>query len=277
MKAVHSDDIQTVQECLKPLYGKIFAYHVNALKVALSNNRWAISSLLLEHGVPTKDLDDGCLARSAGEGQTKVVLNLIESGVDINSQTLYGQTALIAASKNGHVDTVKTLIQKGCRLDTRYYSDGETALFFAVRHGHSDVAEHVLNAGADANAKNKQSQTPLLVAIKKNNDSMIRLLAKHGANTDHFDCSLENQNIDPSLSATTYLMYAAATGLLKSVTALLEIGVDPCAKNHHGNDALDLANLYNQKETAALIESFIEQDRLNRSIVENQACKSLEF
>ena len=49
--------------------------------------------------------------------------------------------------------------------------------------GHSKVAELLIVAGADVNAKAKDGETPLDLAIEYNQTEIIDLLRKHGGKT----------------------------------------------------------------------------------------------
>lgn len=67
-------------------------------------------------------------------------INSLLSNVDINYKDSGGDTALILASMNGHIDIVKILIEKGANIkDTNIV--GETALMLASMNGHKDIVE----------------------------------------------------------------------------------------------------------------------------------------
>ena len=53
----------------------------------------------------------------AAHGQVSVVKNLIENGVDINCQDMYGATALMWAAENGELTTATLLIEKGAKIN----------------------------------------------------------------------------------------------------------------------------------------------------------------
>ena len=77
---------------------------------------------------------------AAMEGHTEVVITLIEAGVDINDQNVYGKhTPLILAALSGHFDTVKELIDSGADISLKNQF-GKTAEEAAKDSGHSDIA-----------------------------------------------------------------------------------------------------------------------------------------
>jgi ankyrin repeat protein len=57
------------------------------------------------------------------------------------------RTALISASNNGHIDTVKALLAKGAEVNAKD-EYGETALACAKRCGHIEIAKLLEKAGA---------------------------------------------------------------------------------------------------------------------------------
>jgi ankyrin repeat protein len=57
-------------------------------------------------------------------------------------------------------------------------------LFIAVEQGHYLIAEFLLKSGADANACFMPlRQTPLSVALQKNDNDLVNLLCSYGAHT----------------------------------------------------------------------------------------------
>jgi ankyrin repeat protein len=59
----------------------------------------------------------------AGKNDIPRVKQLVESGININVQNKYGETALIRASQAGHVEMVKYLLTKGANPSIRTFPD----------------------------------------------------------------------------------------------------------------------------------------------------------
>ena len=57
------------------------------------------------------------MLRSASIGDINQIKKLIRSGSDINTISSNGNTPLMVASSNNHVDIVKLLVQAGAKLD----------------------------------------------------------------------------------------------------------------------------------------------------------------
>jgi len=79
---------------------------------------------------------------------------LLESGANINkiktSGTLIGSTALIKASKEGHIDTVKALLDAGSEVNKKIIYGGRdfTALGFAKMEGFPEIVNLLKKYGA---------------------------------------------------------------------------------------------------------------------------------
>ena len=68
---------------------------------------------------------------------------------------------LIAAVGAGRVGEVQTLIAARANVEESLDMDGYTPLFVAVCEGHAEVVQVLLEAGASAEAKDKNGVTPL--------------------------------------------------------------------------------------------------------------------
>lgn len=105
-------------------------------------------------GAPDGDVDEGVhfpasqrvMLVSAKRGRLQGVKDAVAGGVDINSKTHEGDTALMLAAQAGHAWVVDWLITAGATLNARN-PGGESALSLAARAGHVDVARRLRTAG----------------------------------------------------------------------------------------------------------------------------------
>jgi ankyrin repeat protein len=76
-----------------------------------------------------------------------------------------GLTPLHFAAREGHLQTVKALVE--CRANVNHASpaDHSSPLLIATVNGHFDIAAYLLEQGADPNAANDAGVTPLYAAI----------------------------------------------------------------------------------------------------------------
>jgi len=75
-----------------------------------------------------------------------------------------GMTALLHASRQGHIEAVEALLRGGADIDQRS-ADGTTPLLIATINGHFDLAMRFLDLGADPNRASDAGATPLYGAI----------------------------------------------------------------------------------------------------------------
>ncbi len=106
-------------------------------------------------------------------------------GADLKSTNRYGGTALIPASERGHVETVRTLIEAGVKVD-HVNNLGWTALLEAIMLGdggqrHVEIVKLLIEAGADVNLADNDGVTPLRHARSRGYAPMVALLEKAGA------------------------------------------------------------------------------------------------
>ena len=72
---------------------------------------------------------------------------LIAAGGNVNQARTNGSTPLRAASRAGHTDTVRLLIQQP-NIDLNKKAFNKSPLDFAKENNHADVVQLLMNAGA---------------------------------------------------------------------------------------------------------------------------------
>ena len=80
------------------------------------------------------------LINSAKMGDTRDVASILQKGAAIESTDIDGNTLLILAARDGHVDLVEYLIKQRARVNAMN-SAGDTALKLAAFRGHLNVVE----------------------------------------------------------------------------------------------------------------------------------------
>jgi ankyrin repeat protein len=106
----------------------------------------------------------------------------------------------------------------------------ESELLIAVARGDRATLGKLLQAGGDANARDRWGVPALAVAAGRGDLECLRLLLDHGA--------------DPNLGSNVGnrpVMIAAARGRLEAARDLLAAGADPTAGNDWGLKATDWA------------------------------------
>ena len=230
------------------------------------------------------------LINAAAAGDTNKVLQILNSGVNINAtfardeSQLSGKTALMAAASGGHSDLVSALIKRGVTVDLKHYS-GQTALMFAAHSGDKSTIETLLRAGADANAKvvsfHAGEFTPLIITINSDRPqrfeiAKLLLAAKAEVNPkgqffiSPLMSALEDLEMVQFLVAqgadvnqknfrgATPLMGAAIGRNVAVVKYLIEKGADVNARDQEGHTALTYAEntrtTFDEEERAEIVQ-----------------------
>ena len=149
------------------------------------------------------------LGNASFNRDTKMALELIDAGSDINAIDTNGNTALIYASLIGDTMVISALIAKDAVIDTKNKCD-QTALMYAASNGHTGTALALLDKGAHVNATDKNGYTALIYAASQcHTDTALALIDK-GADINAKD------NFDQ-----TALMHAASKCHSDTVSALI--------------------------------------------------------
>ena len=206
--------------------------------------------LLVERGA---ELD----ARTA----TDLMTPLVSAEPRAQPRSPGGMTALMFASREGCLDCVTAMIEKGAAIDLPD-PEGVTPLLWAIWNTRFDVAKYLIEHGANVNRFDWWGRTPLYLAVdyvtlphggRPDQPSLdttlpidiVRLLLEKGADpnpqlkmTAPLRATGNDRGLDPMLSpGTTPLIRAAKAMDVESMTALLEHGADMSLTNSRGMTA----------------------------------------
>jgi ankyrin repeat protein len=124
------------------------------------------------------------LSEAARKGDAAAVKTLLDEGVDVNTKFHYDRTALSFAADRGHVDVVKLLLDRGADANIKDTFYGASALTLAVspamdrKPQHTEVVRLLLARGGIAEGALSEA----LAAAKRNKlDDVVALLEKAGA------------------------------------------------------------------------------------------------
>ncbi|MBD77847.1 MAG: hypothetical protein CL840_02750 [Crocinitomicaceae bacterium] len=130
---------------------------INPIQVAIrSNNEYAIKALFktgkLE--VNRRHFEVACMYTSS------VAVDLILSNGMNSEDTLnYGYTMAMRAAESGSIEVLEALLKYNPDVNQARHRDGVTPLMLAAKTGNSTVVKFLLEKGADKSAKDIQAKT----------------------------------------------------------------------------------------------------------------------
>lgn len=149
--------------------------------------------LLLQAGMDissmrTSQFDATPLIWSIIQKKPRIARELIRTGIDLNAENIYGNTALGDAFYHGLYGIIDDLIEAGADIH-HLEQHNDTMLIIAARYGRAKYVKLFIEEGLDVNARNNHGQTPLSEALNKNHAEAARILIAAGADTTGLDTS----------------------------------------------------------------------------------------
>ncbi|KAM6897590.1 protein TANC2 isoform 6-T8 [Xenentodon cancila] len=191
------------------------------------------------------------LIAAASMGYTEIVSYLldlpekdeeeVERAQINNFDTLWGETALTAASGRGKLEVCRLLLEQGAAV-AQPNRRGIVPLFSAVRQGHWQIVDLLLTHGADVNLADKQGRTPLMMAASEGHLGTVEFLLAQGASLSLMD-----------KEGLTALSWACLKGHLPVVRCLVESGAATDHADKNGRTPLDLAAFYGDSDVVQFL------------------------
>ncbi|CAL4065540.1 unnamed protein product [Meganyctiphanes norvegica] len=120
------------------------------------------------------------LHEAAWGNYVNITRALIKDGADIDVKDNYWRTPLLIASWKGGTALVRVLAAAGAAVDG--VDPRWTPLIAATEHGHLSTVEALVDLGADITIKDKNGDTALHWAARKNETDITQVLLRAGAN-----------------------------------------------------------------------------------------------
>lgn len=214
----------------------------------------------------------GCIFLAACASADKdEVLNLLNTGADINTTNVDGLTALHQACIEDNLDMVEFLVTQGADIN-RKDNEGWTPLHATSSCGMISIARYLIENGADLAAINSDGELPIDIA---GSDTMASLLQKY-IDEQGIDCDEARQSEEKMMLAdakkwlrsdaseadrphpktgATPLHVAAAKGYTKVLNLLLAARADVDRQDNDGWTPLHASCYWGQKEASKILIS----------------------
>lgn len=138
------------------------------LMFAAWENRSEVIKQLTERGAHP-ELSSYVLALKEGRRPANVNVErrkgLVKSEQSSANSAMGGMTALLFAAREGHLESVRALLEAGADIDRVSGGDASSPMVIAIGNGHYTVAKYLLDQGADPNRANLDGLTPLYAAV----------------------------------------------------------------------------------------------------------------
>ena len=212
---------------------------VHAVMDAIRFNKPKLVELLLDHNARLDEAYKNVkeiLMHAVRFGKSRVVSVLLKhilkhyASVVVNDADNILTSALMSACLRGEVAIVKVLLNAGFCVNTVDPETKDTPLMLAIRRNNVDLTELLIKRKANVNAACEHGETPLLYACRFGNFCEIAML---------IDAKVDvNQKND---DGQTPLMYASECGHTNIAEMLIFNGADEDETDVNGKTAFDYA------------------------------------
>lgn len=216
-----------------------------------ANDEEAALSLLSQ---PMPPIVNGVTALMAASrrGMLKVVQGCLNSGSNVEQRTAHGCSAINIAAEEGHTQIIKAML--ACSVPEYRLlvadSNGNTPLMRASENGHIDAIDFLLESCSTdpINEANRAGWTALMLAAFNGFEEVVDALLEYGARPE-----ITRKESYRGAQPLTAICYATRSGHIECVRALLDSGIS-LGKQRAGT-ALRLAQKHDHTEIEALLRA----------------------
>ncbi|XP_015258827.1 PREDICTED: ankyrin-3-like isoform X18 [Cyprinodon variegatus] len=115
---------------------------------------------------------------AAKEGHVDLVQELLDRGAAVDSSTKKGNTALHISSLAGQAEVVKILTKRGADINSQS-QNGFTPLYMAAQENHLDVVRYLLENGGNQSIATEDGFTPLAIALQQGHNQVVSILLEN--------------------------------------------------------------------------------------------------
>ena len=141
----------------------------------------AAKSKILEMGLEVSVRD---FVEVVSKGEILAVSQFIKAGYSPDICDKNGVFLLNIAARNGHLKTAAILIDNGAEIDSVSGDRGNTPVMDAAAEGHIEILTRLISSGARLDIKSKSGQTALVLAVGRQAEDTAMTLIEAGADID---------------------------------------------------------------------------------------------
>ncbi len=191
-----------------------------ALLKACKKNHFKVAKLLIKAGANLQShynkMAKTPLMEAANKGYISIVQELIQSKADVNYSTILNTTALHYATYQGHVLIAECLIKSDANVNVKDTTGYAPLHNIACYSNEPHFVTVIMKAKADINCvENSLNQTPLMIAIQKSHNKIVKELLLYKPN-----CNIQDKN------GKTALHYAVESNNIDVIKMLIKNGAD---------------------------------------------------
>ncbi|NXN94408.1 ASZ1 protein, partial [Rhinopomastus cyanomelas] len=209
------------------------------------------------------------LKKAVCNSDVSLIEELLNSGVNIESDFQFGWTPLMSAASVADFAVVQLLLDRGANA---CFEKGKYTVLMAAcaaRASEEDImktVELLLSRNADPNTACRKQMTPLMYAARKGLSRVVALLVAHGSHINAQD--------EKGYSA---LIWAAQNGHKSVIFKLLELGADKNLQTKDGKTAAELAKINKHSEIYRLLSVAANhlEERYPETMKQEAVCKFL--
>ncbi|XP_064402672.1 ankyrin repeat domain-containing protein 50-like isoform X2 [Halichondria panicea] len=187
------------------------------------------------------ELEPGPLHLACKNGHYQTVETLLNHGYNVNGTDDDGFTPLMLACEYGHTDIAILLLSRGAQVNMQD-NHGWSALMIASHNGHSDVVKVLIEKGAQVNMQTNDGRSALMIASQHGHSDVVKVLIEKGAQV--------NMQDNDGRSA---LMIASQYGHSDVVKVLIEKGAQVNMQDNDGRSALMIASQYGHSDVVKVL------------------------
>jgi len=153
-------------------------------------------------------------------GDLESLKKLVSGGANVEAKSNFGNTPLICASINGHLEIVKYLIEEHNANVEAKDNYGYTPLIWASVYGSLEIMKYLIEeCNANVEVKNKYGETPLIRASELSRLEIVKCLIENGANYEELLERLEERGNNERREQLEKIILEVADTRVKFITS----------------------------------------------------------